>query len=117
MLQAKLHCVTVTDTRLDYEGSCEIDEDLLVAAGMLPNQYIEVYNVANGNRFSTYIIKGPRGERRISLNGAAARLAVQGDKIIVCAYSSYDENEIRHHAPTIVLVDDDNNVSNIADKT
>jgi aspartate 1-decarboxylase len=108
MLQAKLHRVRVTHADLDYEGSCGIDENLLDAAGLREHQYIELYNVANGERFSTYIIKAERGCGEISLNGAAARKAAVGDPLIICAYSVYSEAELEHYQPVIVLVDEHN---------
>ena len=108
MLQAKLHRVRVTQADLDYEGSCGIDENLLDAAGLREFQYIELYNISNGERFSTYIIKAPRGSGEISLNGAAARLGTVGDLLIICAYSGYDEAEVAHHQPVVVLVDEHN---------
>lgn len=108
MLQAKLHRVRVTQADLDYEGSCGIDENLLDASGLRENQYIELYNVSNGERFSTYIIKAPRGSGQISLNGAAARKAMVGDLLIICAYSVYSEAEIERHEPVVVLVDGQN---------
>jgi aspartate 1-decarboxylase len=113
MLQAKLHRVRVTDALLDYEGSCGIDEDLLDASGILPNQQIDIYNVSNGERFSTYAIRAPRGSGAIALNGAAARKAVPGDLLIICAYASYDEQEIRGHQATVVLVDAGNRVRDV----
>jgi aspartate 1-decarboxylase len=108
MLQAKLHRVRVTQADLDYEGSCGIDEGLLEASGLKENQYIELYNVNNGERFSTYIIKAPRGSGAISLNGAAARRAMVGDLLIICAYSQYSEAEVEKHEPIVVLVDENN---------
>lgn len=108
MLQAKLHRVKLTQAILDYEGSCGIDEALLEASGILPNQYLEIYNIANGARFSTYAIRAPRGSGEISLNGAAARLGSVGDLLIICAYSSYDEAEVARHRPIVVLVDEHN---------
>jgi len=108
LLQAKLHRVRVTQADLDYEGSCGIDEALLEASGMRVNQYIELYNVNNGERFSTYIIKAPRGSGEISLNGAAARKAMLGDLLIICTYSQYTEAEAQRHEPVVVLVDDHN---------
>ncbi|HEX7115572.1 MAG TPA: aspartate 1-decarboxylase [Steroidobacter sp.] len=107
-LQAKLHRVRVTQADLNYEGSCGIDEDLLDAAGLKEFQYIELYNISNGERFSTYIIKAPRGSGEISLNGAAARKAMVGDLLIICAYSMYSEAELANHRPAIVLVDEHN---------
>jgi aspartate 1-decarboxylase len=108
LLQAKLHRVRVTEADLNYEGSCGIDEALLEASGLRVNQYIELYNVSNGERFSTYIIKAPRGSGAISLNGAAARKAMVGDLLIICAYSQYTEGEAATHEPVVVLVDDKN---------
>lgn len=110
MLQAKLHRVQVTQADLHYEGSCGIDEDLLDAAGMRPFQQIELYNVSNGERFSTYIIKAPRGSGEISLNGAAARKAMVGDLLIICTYSLYSEADLERYRPTVVLVDPGNRV-------
>ena len=108
MLQAKLHRVRVTQADLEYEGSCGIDEALLEASGLRENQYIELYNINNGERFSTYIIKAPRGSGAISLNGAAARKAMVGDLLIICAYSVYSEGELENHEPVVVLVDEQN---------
>ena len=108
MLQAKLHRVKVTQAILDYEGSCGIDEELLLASGLRENQYIEIYNVSNGERFTTYIIRAPRGSGEISVNGAAARKAGVGDLLIICAYSGYREDEIDSHRPIIILVDEYN---------
>lgn len=108
LLQAKLHRVRVTQADLDYEGSCGIDEGLLEASGLRENQYIELYNVNNGERFSTYIIKAPRGSGAISLNGAAARKAMVGDLLIICSYSQYSEAEAEQHVPIVVLVDEHN---------
>jgi aspartate 1-decarboxylase len=108
MLQAKLHRVKVTEADLHYEGSCGIDRGLLDASGMLPNQYIELYNISNGERFSTYVIEAPRGSGTISLNGAAARKAMVGDLLIICAYSQYSEQEVSVHTPVVVLVDENN---------
>jgi aspartate 1-decarboxylase len=95
MLQAKLHRARVTQACLDYEGSCGIDEELLEVSGILPNQYIELYNVTNGERFCTYAIRGRRGSGEISLNGAAARRVAIGDILIICAYAAYSEAEAR----------------------
>ncbi|MET0986777.1 MAG: aspartate 1-decarboxylase [Steroidobacteraceae bacterium] len=108
MLQAKLHRVRVTEAVLDYEGSCGIDEALLEVSGLREFQYIELYNVNNGERFSTYIIKAPRGSGSISLNGAAARKAAIGDPLIICAYSTYSDAELERYQPVVVLVDENN---------
>ncbi len=108
MLQAKLHRVRVTEADLHYEGSCGIDQALLEASGMRANQYIEIYNIANGERFTTYIIEAPRGSGIISLNGAAARKAMVGDLLIICTYAQYSEEELATHRPVVVLVDGNN---------
>jgi aspartate 1-decarboxylase len=108
MLQAKLHRVSVTCADLHYEGSCGIDAMLLDAAGIREFQYIEIYNINNGERFNTYAIRAARGSGEISLNGAAARKAMLGDLLIIAAYASYSEEELRNYRPTIVLVDERN---------
>jgi aspartate 1-decarboxylase len=108
MLQAKLHCVRVSEADLHYEGSCGIDEALLDLSGLLENQYIEIYNVTNGERFATYVITAPRGSGTISLNGAAARKAMVGDELIIAAYSQYSEAELTSYEPIVVLVDEHN---------
>jgi aspartate 1-decarboxylase len=108
MLQAKLHRVKVTHADLHYEGSCGIDENLLDASGLRPFQHIDIYNVSNGERFTTYVIKAPRGSGDITLNGAAARKAMVGDILIICGYSLYSDAEIEDHQPVVVLVDEQN---------
>ncbi len=113
MLRAKLHRVTVTQADLDYEGSCGIDEDLLDAADMKEFERIELYNVNNGERFSTYIIKAPRGSGEISLNGAAARRAHVGDHLIICTYAPMSESDVADYKPKVVLVDANNRVKEI----
>ena len=113
MLQAKLHRATVTHADLQYEGSCGIDEALLEAAGLREFQYIELYNINNGARFTTYIINSPRGSGEISLNGAAARQAAVGDLLIICAYSTYSEAELVNYQPTIVLLESNNRIAQI----
>ena len=113
MLQAKLHRARVTQACLDYEGSCGIDEELLEVSGILPNQYIELYNVTNGERFCTYAIRGRRGSGEISLNGAAARRVAIGDILIICAYAAYSEAEIATHEPIVILMDENNRVREV----
>ena len=108
LLKAKLHRATVTGASLHYEGSCGIDEALLEASGMCPNEYIEIYNVCNGERFSTYIIPEPRGSGEITLNGAAARKALVSDLLIICTYALYSEAEFSAHKPVIVLLEPGN---------
>ncbi|HWP19242.1 MAG TPA: aspartate 1-decarboxylase [Burkholderiaceae bacterium] len=113
MLRAKLHRATVTEADLHYEGSCGIDEDLLDAADMREYEQIELYNVHNGERFSTYIIKKPRGSGAISLNGAAARKAQVGDLLIICTYAPMGEDHARDHRPKVVLLDERNRIKEI----
>jgi aspartate 1-decarboxylase len=110
MLQAKLHRVTVTQSDLNYEGSCGIDEELLEASGLRPFQHIDLYNVSNGERFSTYIIQAPRRSGEISLNGAAARKALVGDLLIICAYSAFSAADLEHYRPVVVFVDEKNRI-------
>lgn len=108
MLQGKLHRVRVTESDLNYEGSCGIDGALLEASGIREFQHIEIYNVENGERFTTYAIKAAGDTGVICLNGAAARKAAVGDHLIICAYSEYTEDELRRHTPIVVVVDERN---------
>lgn len=110
MLYSKLHRATVTDANLNYVGSITIDQELLDAANMRVGQKIDIVNVNNGERFSTYIISGERGKRDICLNGAAARKVHKGDKIIIIAYATMDEKEADTYKPKIVILDDDNGI-------
>ncbi len=110
MLRGKLHQARVTHAVLNYEGSCGIDQDLLDAAGIVEYEAIDIYNVENGERFSTYAISGERGSRMISLNGAAARKAAVGDRIIICAYGPMSEDEVKAHKPRLVYLDVENNI-------
>src|SRR5262249_22479451 len=114
LLQTKLHRVTVTDADLNYEGSCGIDEALLDASGMRPYQHIDLYNVSNGERFSTYVIKAPRGSGQITLNGAAARRAAVGDLLIICAYSFYTAADLETYQPVVVLIEEGNRPKRVA---
>jgi aspartate 1-decarboxylase len=116
MLYSKLHRATVTDANLNYVGSITIDEELMQAAKMRVGQKVEILNINNGERFSTYIILGERGKREICLNGAAARRVHKGDKIIIVAYATYDEKELESYKPKVVLLDDDNNIDEILDE-
>jgi aspartate 1-decarboxylase len=108
MLQAKLHGARLTHADLYYEGSCGIDSALLELAGIRESQYLEIYNITNGERFTTYAISAPRGSGEISLNGAAARRAAVGDSLIICTYSLYDEAELSEYKPRIVILDERN---------
>ena len=113
MLRAKIHRATVTQCDLHYEGSCGIDEDLLDAANIIENEQIELYNVNNGERFSTYAIRGKRGSGEISLNGAAARLAHLGDLMIICTYAPMSEAEAESYKPKVVFVDEKNRITGL----
>ena len=104
MLKCKLHQAVVTHAELNYDGSCAIDQDLLKAAGILPFEQVEIYNINNGERFATYAIEGERGSGMISLNGAAARKAVIGDQVIICAYAEIDADQAARHKPTLVYL-------------
>jgi aspartate 1-decarboxylase len=108
LLKCKLHRAAVTECDLNYEGSISIDQNLIEAAGLLINERVEIYNIDNGNRFATYVIKGGRGTGEIGLNGAAARLACIGDKLIICAYAQMSEEEARSWEPSVVIVGEDN---------
>ena len=113
MLRAKIHRATVTQCDLNYEGSCGIDEDLLDAADIREFEKIELYNVNNGERFSTYAIRGKRGSGEISLNGAAARLAHLGDLLIICTYAPMTDEQVATYVPKIVFVDDQNHITSL----
>ena len=105
LLAGKIHRATVTHCELNYEGSCAIDENLLEAAGIHEFEQIDIYNVNNGERFTTYAIRGARGSGMISLNGAAARRAATGDLVIIAAFVVLETNEIASHKPKLVFVD------------
>jgi aspartate 1-decarboxylase len=113
MFKSKLHRATVTKAELHYEGSLSVDQDLMDAAEMIPNEMIQVYNINNGERFETYIIPGPRGSGVICLNGAAARKGEVGDKVIIVTTAWMDEAELAAHKPLSVLVGEDNKIVKI----
>lgn len=115
MLKAKIHRATVTQAELDYVGSITVDRKLLEAAGILEYEKVQIVDVNNGARFETYTIAGEKGSGVICLNGAAARCVSAGDKIIIMAYCTLDENEAKAHTPRVVFVDEKNSVSRIAD--
>ncbi len=106
MLKSKLHRARVTDADLNYEGSISIDTKLCQAAGLLLNEKVDVLNIDNGARFSTYVIAGKDGE--ICLNGAAARLVQKGDKVIIVAYCQMEEEAAKTHKPKVVHLDENN---------
>ena len=111
MLLGKIHRAKVTHCELHYEGSCAIDENLLEASGIIEFQRIDIYVIDNGERFSTYAIKGERGSGMVSLNGAAARRAQKGDLVIIAAYGTLDEAECKTFQPKLVFVDDNNAIA------
>jgi aspartate 1-decarboxylase len=108
MLKAKIHRATVTQTDLHYEGSITIDAALLETAGILPYEQVDVLNINNGKRFTTYAIEGERGSGVIGINGAAARLAQPGDLVIICAFAQFASEQASKHTPTIVFVNEQN---------
>jgi aspartate 1-decarboxylase len=108
LLKTKLHRACVTHSELEYEGSCAIDSDLLKAAGINEYEQIQIYNVTNGERFTTYAIRSEAGCRIVSVNGAAAHKAAPGDRIIICAYANLDEIEVAKFKPTLVYLDENN---------
>lgn len=110
MMKAKLHRAVVTQADLHYEGSISIDADLLEAAGILPNEQVDVLNINNGERFTTYAITAPRGSKVFGINGAAARLAQPGDRIIVVSYAMMDAEAAKNWDPAVVLLDEANEV-------
>ncbi|TDJ34021.1 MAG: aspartate 1-decarboxylase [Gammaproteobacteria bacterium] len=110
MLKAKIHRATVTHSELGYEGSCAIDGVLLEASGIREYEQIHIYNIGNGERFVTYAIRAEDHSGIVSVNGAAAHLANPGDRLIICAYQGVADDQLEQHHPTLVYVDDDNQV-------
>jgi aspartate 1-decarboxylase len=115
MLYSKLHRATVTDANLNYVGSITIDRELMDSAGLRVGQKVEIVNINNGERFATYVIEGERGKRDICLNGAAARKAEIGDKIIIIAYAEMSFEEADNFKPKVVLLGEDNSIDEIKD--
>jgi aspartate 1-decarboxylase len=113
MLHSKIHRARVTHSELHYNGSLGIDEDLIEQAGMLPGQQIDVLNVNNGARITTYVIREPRGSKRFGVYGAAAHLFAGGDIIIIIAYAQMDENKARSYKPKMLVMDENNNVERV----
>ncbi|MHB8139486.1 MAG: aspartate 1-decarboxylase [Smithellaceae bacterium] len=110
MMKSKIHRATVTDADLHYEGSVSIDERLMEEANMVPYEQVEIYDVNNGERFSTYIIKGKRNSGTICLNGAAARKVAKGDLVILATYVAVEDEESKKWKPKCVLVDAKNKI-------
>ncbi len=110
MLKGKLHMASVTQAELWYDGSCAIDENLVKLAGLREFEQIEIYNIDNGERFSTYVILAEAGSRTISMNGAAARKVQVGDRVIIAAYAGFTEDEAANFKPRLVYLTNDNDV-------
>lgn len=111
LLKSKLHRVTVTHAELDYEGSCAIDDNLLRIGNIREYEQLHIYNITNGERFSTYAIRAEAGSGIISINGAAAHKASTGDLIIICTYAGFSEAQANVHQPQLVYVDQQNHVT------
>lgn len=113
MLKSKIHRATVTGCDLHYVGSITLDAELMESADLLPGELVHVLDVDNGNRFETYVIEGAPGSGEVCLNGAAARLVHQGDRVIVVSYGVYDEHELESHEPRVVHVDERNAIVHV----
>ncbi len=113
MLNSKIHRATVTEADLNYVGSITIDQDILDAVGMLPNEKVHIVNNNNGARFETYIIPGARGSGVICVNGAAARLVQKGDIVIILSYVYMMNEEAKGHKPTVALMNEDNSIRDL----
>jgi aspartate 1-decarboxylase len=116
MLKSKLHRACVTHAELDYEGSCAIDIALMRQANILPYEQLHIYNVTNGERFITYAIEAEEGSRIISVNGAAAHKANPDDRIIICTYTTLEEQEAKAFKPSLVYLDENNRVTGTGEK-
>lgn len=110
LLMSKLHRVTVTHCELHYEGSCAIDDDLLEAADIREYQQIEIWNINNGERFTTYAIRAQRGSGIISVNGSAARKAAVGDLLVIATFAAYEDKELATYQPRLVYADESNRI-------
>ena len=113
MLKAKIQKLKVTETNLEYEGSLTLDEDLMKTADVKPFEQVHVYNISNGDRFSTYLIKGAKNSGVVGVNGAAVHKAKKGDKLIVASFVLLEEEEIDFHMPKVLIVGEDNKVKKI----
>ena len=116
LLKAKLHQARVTHSELEYEGSCAIDSDLLNEAGIHEYEQIHIYNLNNGERFTTYAIRAQAGSRVISINGAAAHKAEPGDRVIICAYAELPQYEVANFKPKLVYLDENNHIKRTSDQ-
>jgi len=108
LLKSKLHRATVTEADINYEGSISIDRTLMEAVGFLENEMVDIYDITNGERLTTYVIPAPHDSGTIGINGAAAKKVNTGDLVIICAYASMDENEAKNHKPKVLLMNENN---------
>lgn len=115
LLKSKIHRVTVTQAELHYMGSVTVDKDLLEAADIVPYEQVQIYDITNGNRITTYAIEGPRGSGVICINGAAAHQVHPGDLVILASYANYTDAEARQHRARVIMVDDANRIRETAD--
>ncbi len=113
MFKSKIHRASITDANLNYEGSLTVDQDLLDLADIRLYEKVSVVNINNGERFETYVIPGERGKKEMCLNGAAARKGQPGDRIIVITYGHYEDSELENFEPTVVLVDENNDIVSV----
>ncbi len=113
LLKAKIHRATVTQTDLEYEGSITIDRDLMDESGILPYEQVDVLDINNGARFTTYAIEGERGSGIIGINGAAARLVQKNDLVIICAYGQVEQELARNYKPTVLQMNPDNTIKSV----
>lgn len=113
MMKGKIHRARVTEANLNYVGSITIDEDILDAVDMLPNEKVQIVNNNNGARFETYIIPGQRGSAIVCLNGAAARLVQEGDVVIIISYAMIPEEKVHSHTPKVAIMDENNQITEI----
>lgn len=111
ILKSKIHRAVVTETNIDYEGSLTVDESLLKAADMVPFEQVHVYNITNGERFVTYVIKGEKNSGVIGVNGAAVHKASLGDMMIIASFALMDDEEISFFCPKVILVDKNNKIN------
>jgi aspartate 1-decarboxylase len=111
MLKSKVHRATITACDVDYVGSITLDPELMRRADMLPNEQVHVWDIDNGSRFITYVIEGEEGSGTIQVNGAAALLVREGDKVIVASFANYDESDLERYSPVVVHVDEDNHIT------
>lgn len=117
MMNGKIHRARVTEANLNYVGSITIDQDILDAVDILPNEKVQIVNNNNGARLETYVISGERGSGVVCLNGAAARLVQVDDIIIIISYAQLNEEELKHHEPKVVVMDENNKIKSLLHET